>query len=94
MLMEEFDAWHLLSRFRDFQPIPNDDESSIDFEDTCKEAQYGLHPEAREPVDIKRRAMEEIEDPVVAGVFQPKGTHDAGDAPEIGSDRQTGKADG
>src|SRR5215831_17284182 len=90
--MEFLDSGHFASGFGDLDAVCDEDGPAIDAKDAGVDAEDQSAPGAGEFVQIQGGAVEEVQEPVVAGGLQTQGAHDTGDAQQFlpGSDsRQT-----
>ena len=92
LLVQFFDGWHFTTRFRQLDPIPDQDRAVIDFrhEGGRQGGQEEVTPKGGEGIHENRFAVEEIEEPVIEDLLQTQGSDEAGHASQIGSN---GEAD-
>src|ERR1022692_4581985 len=81
--MELFDPGHFVSGLGDLDAPLRKDGLEVDAKDAGVESEGQSAPGAGELVQIQGRAVEEVQEPVVAGRLQAQGAHDAGDAQQI-----------
>src|ERR1039458_6921359 len=88
--MEFFDSGHLSSGLGDLDAVADEDGLEVDAKEAWVEPEDQSAPGVGELVQIQGRAMEEVQEPVVAGRLQAQSAHDAGDAEEIFASGEAG----
>src|ERR1039458_1336016 len=91
--MEFFDSGHLSSGLGDLDAVADEDGLEVDAKEAWVEPEDQSAPGVGELVQIQGRAMEEVQEPVVAGRLQAQSAHDAGDAEQIFASGASGQAD-
>src|ERR1017187_2833131 len=92
--MEFFDSGHLASGLGDLDAVADEDGLEVDAKEAWVEPEDQSAPGVGELVQIPGRAMEEVQEPVVAGRLQAQSAHDAGDAEQIFASGESGQAEG
>src|ERR1035441_3624273 len=92
--MEFFDSGHLASGLGDLDAVADEDGLEVDAKEAWVEPEDQSAPGVGELVQIQGRAMEEVQEPVVAGRLQAQSAHDAGDAEQIFASGESGQAEG
>src|SRR6516225_1369021 len=90
--MEFLDSGHFASGLGDLDAVGDEDGPAVEAKDAGVDAEDQSAPGAGEFVEIQGGAVEEIEEPVVAGGLQTQGAHDAGDAQKIFADGEARQA--
>src|ERR1035437_1826573 len=89
--MEFFDSGHLASGLGDLDAVADEDGLEVDAKEAWVEPEDQSAPGVGELVQIQGRAMEEVQEPVVAGRLQAQSAHDAGDAEQIFASGESGQ---
>src|ERR1017187_6343032 len=76
--MEFFDSGHLASGLGDLDAVADEDGLEVDAKEAWVEPEDQSAPGVGELVQIQGRAMEAVQEPVVAGRLQAQSAHDAG----------------
>src|ERR1039457_1579846 len=92
--MEFFDSGHLASGLGDLDAVADEDGLEVDAKEAWVEPEDQSAPGVGELVQIQGRAMEEVQEPVVAGRLQAQSAHDAGDAEHILASGESGQTEG
>ena len=74
-MVEQFDRGHFLSRFRGFDPVSHQKESSVYPEDGGMDLEEKSNPRPGEDRQIQGLAVEEIQNPIIAAFLQAQGAH-------------------
>src|ERR1035437_6084627 len=92
--MELFDPGHFASGLGDLDAVADEDGLEVDAKDAGVKSEEESAPGAGELVQIQSRAVEEVQEAVVAGRLQAQGAHDAGDPLEILASGDSRQAEG
>jgi len=92
--MEFLDPGHFASGFGDLDAVADEDGLEVDAKDAGVGSKEESAPDAGELVQIQGWAVEEVQEPVVAGRLQAQGAHDAGDAQQIFASGESRQAEG
>jgi len=92
VLMQQLDCGHLATAFGDFDAVTNENEAAVDPEQTGKASQDHLSPQRSHGGELDGRAVEGIQQPVVALLLQAEGADRTGDTEQVGSHRHSGHA--
>ena len=82
-LLEAFDAGHLFAGFGDLNPVADQDATSVARQHSRMEVDQEHRPQTRKRVQIQRRGVEQIQEPVIADRLESQGAHETGDAPQV-----------
>ena len=93
-LMELFDPGHFVSGLGDLDAPLRKDGLEVDAKEAGVESAEQSAPGAGEFVQIRGRAVEEVQEAVVAGRLQAQGAPDAGDPQQISASGESRQAEG
>src|SRR5665811_2161217 len=91
--MELFDPGHFASGLGDLDAVADEDGLEVDAKNAGVESEDQSAPGVGEFVQIQGRAMEEVQEPVVAGRLQAQGAHNAGDPQQVLAYGHSGEAE-
>src|ERR1035437_6165344 len=91
--MEFFDSGHLASGLGDLDSVADQEGLAVHAEEAWVEPEEERAPGVGEFVQIQGRAMEEVQEPVVAGRLQAQGAYNAGDPQQVLAYGHSGEAE-
>src|ERR1035437_2070740 len=92
--MEFFDSGHLASGVGDLDAVADQEGLAVHAKNARVESEDQSAPGVGELVQIQGRAVEEVQEAVVAGRLQAESAHEAGDAEQIFASGESGQTEG
>ena len=81
--MQPFDAGHLLAGLTDLESVADEHEPPVAAQQSRMEVHYERRPQSRQHIHIQRRAVKEVQEPVIAHGLKPQRTHETCHAPQV-----------